>query len=368
MIRIKRIKLGVLRIPLRKPFVSALRYVDSIEDVVVQIETDCGLRGYGVATPALRVNGESVDSIISVVRDLFAPRLIGNDISGFETILNAIDHCVVGHSAAKASIDVALHDLISQAAGFPLYRFLGGNSKQITTGISISNNALDEMVNDACAAVSDGFTTLKLKLGSDQGIDTDIRLVQQIRGLVGGQVEIGVDANQAWSEKDALKFVLRMETIGANLSFIEQPVLSSELSSLARVAAAWRIPVLADESCSSPHAAVDLINDGLIDGVAIKLMKLGGIRAARVVYDVARLRSKICAVTCLMESPIGVAASASFCSGRNVRFIDLDPMALIAHNPVIGGVTMLANKLVLSDVPGLGIEGIEEVEPVVTIK
>jgi L-alanine-DL-glutamate epimerase-like enolase superfamily enzyme len=256
---------------------------------------------------------------------------------------------------------------MAQAAGLPLYRFLGGDSQQITTGISISHNTLDEMVSDAAAAVSNGFTTLKLKLGSEQGIEDDLRRVREIRRSVGGHIEIGVDANQAWSENDALRFAEHVEATAMNLSFIEQPVLFTERSCLGRVTAASRVPVLADESCSSLLDAADLVKHGIVDGLAIKLMKLGGIRSARSAYDLARLHSRICAATCLMESPIAIAAMASFCSGRNFRFIDLDVMALITRNPVIGGATMSINTLLLSDKPGLGIQRIEGLEPVLSI-
>jgi L-alanine-DL-glutamate epimerase-like enolase superfamily enzyme len=365
--RINRVSISLLRIPLRKPFVSCLRRVEYIEDVVIEIETDCGLRGYGAGTPSLRMNGESVDSIISAVRNVFAPTLMGKDVSKFEAILTSLDHSIAGNTAAKASIDIALHDLMAQAAGLPLYRFLGGDSQQITTGISISHNTLDEMVSDAAAAVRNGFTTLKLKLGSEQGIEDDLRRVREIRRSVGGHIEIGVDANQAWSENDALRFAEHVEATAMNLSFIEQPVLFTERSCLGRVTVASRIPVLADESCSSLLDAADLVKHGIVDGLAIKLMKLGGIRSARSAYDLARLHSRICAATCLMESPIAIAAMASFCSGRNFRFIDLDAMVLITRNPVIGGATMSINTLLLSDKPGLGIQRIEGLEPVLSI-
>ncbi|MFJ3367152.1 mandelate racemase/muconate lactonizing enzyme family protein [Pseudomonas sp. NPDC086251] len=365
--RIKRVSISLLRIPLRKPFVSCLRRVEYIEDVVIEIETDCGLRGYGAGTPSLRMNGESVDSIISVVKNVLAPTLMGKDVSQLEAILTSMDHSIAGNAAAKASIDIALHDLMAQAAGLPLYRFLGGDNQQITTGISISHNTLDEMVSDAAAAVSNGFTTLKLKLGSAQGIEDDLRRVREIRRSVGESIEIGVDANQAWRENDALKFAEQVDASGMNLSFIEQPVLFTERSCLGRVTDASRIPVLADESCSSLLDAADLAKHGIVDGLAIKLMKLGGIRAARSAYDLARLHARICAATCLMESPIAIAAMASFCSGRHFRFIDLDAMALITHNPVIGGATMSMNTLLLSDQPGLGIQRIEGLEPLLSI-
>lgn len=365
--RIKSISINLLRIPLKKPFISSVRRVESTEDIVIDVETVCGLRGYGVATPSIRTSSESIDSIISVVGDVFAPKLVGNDVSNLEKTLTTIDHSISANAAAKASIDIALHDLSSKAVGIPLYRFLGGRHNKITTGISISHNCLDEMIDDACTAVSNGFTTLKIKLGSPQGIEDDLLRVQEIRRAVEKTIEIGVDANQAWSEEDALTFAERVTAIGANLSFIEQPVRSTEHHALARISAASNIPIIADESCSSVQEAIVLTSNGLVDGLAIKLMKLGGIRCARAAYEMARLRSKICAATCLMESPIGIAAMASFCSGRDFRFIDLDAIALIASNPVMGGATMAANTVVLSEQPGLGIQGIEGLELIKTI-
>ena len=171
--RITDVKIGMISVPLRVPFKTALRSVNSVEDVVVEIHTDTGAVGYGEAPPTGVITGDTTGAIIGAIKDHIAKVIIGKDVDDFENLMMDVQKCVLKNTSAKAAVDMALWDLYGQLYKIPVYKMMGGSRKTITTDITISVNDPDTMAQDAIYAINKGYDCLKVKVGKDSQMDID---------------------------------------------------------------------------------------------------------------------------------------------------------------------------------------------------
>ena len=129
--KITDIRLGMLRVPLKTPFKTALRTVNLIEDIVVMVDTDSGHTGYGEAPATAVITGDIHGSIIEAIRTVIKPKLIGQDISDLNHIIRVIQGCIMKNYSAKAAVEMAVYDLFAQLYKAPLYKILGGGANEI---------------------------------------------------------------------------------------------------------------------------------------------------------------------------------------------------------------------------------------------
>src|SRR3990170_6812513 len=169
--KITDIRFGMLRVPLKTPFKTALRTVDKVEDIVVAIHTDTGHVGYGEAPATAVITGDTHGSIVEAIRKYIAPRLIGMEIANLNRITQLIQTALEKNTSAKAAVEIAVYDLFGQLYNAPLYKMLGGGDPAVTTDITISVDYIDKMVSDSVAAVDRGFESLKIKVGKDIGLE-----------------------------------------------------------------------------------------------------------------------------------------------------------------------------------------------------
>jgi L-alanine-DL-glutamate epimerase-like enolase superfamily enzyme len=360
--KIRAIQLGMLRVPLKTPFITALRRVDQVEDVVVMVHTDSGHVGYGGAPATAAITGDTHGSIIDAIRHYIAPPLIGQDIADLNHLVDLIQGAMERNTSAKAAVDIAIHDLWGQLHGAPLYQLLGGGRPVLTTDITISVDGIDKMVADAVAAVERGFDALKIKLGKDTGQDID--RVKAIHAAVAGRARLRLDANQGWTAKQAVHVLQTLEAAGIEPELVEQPVQARDLAGMRYVAERVRTPVMADESVFGPIDVIELIRLRAADIINIKLMKAGGIAHALKIADIAALHGVACMIGCMLESSLGVAAAAHVAVARSrvITRVDLDGPLLCQADPVDGGVGFDGPTLSITDAPGLGIRGIRGLE------
>ncbi|MEG1681503.1 MAG: dipeptide epimerase, partial [Stenotrophomonas sp.] len=151
--KITDIELGMLRVPLKTPFKTALRTVETVEDIVVMVRTDTGNTGYGEAPATAVITGDTHGSIIEAINTFIKPRLIGEDISNLNRICGLIQTSLERNTSAKAAVEIAIYDLWAQLHKAPLYQMLGGGDPVITTDITISVDYIDKMVADSLSAV-----------------------------------------------------------------------------------------------------------------------------------------------------------------------------------------------------------------------
>ncbi|KAB8033261.1 dipeptide epimerase [Fluviispira multicolorata] len=356
------ILIGKIKIPLKRPFKTALRTVYFAEDIIVKLLTRSGLVGYGSAAPTLAITGESSDSIISCLVNNLKPKIIGADLSNLEKVMNDLHSSFVNNTSALAAVDMAFYDLLAQSLNLPLYKYLGGYHNLVFTDLTISANSPEVMVADSLIALDEGFQDLKLKLGLNPSLDF-VR-VQAVRTAVGNKVKISLDANQAWGAKEAVRIIRRFEKLNLNIEFVEQPVKAKKLSDLRYVTQNVETDILADESVFSPYDALQLIHHKACDLLNIKLAKAGGIFNATKILNIAEAAGVECIVGCMLESQISVTAAAHFAAAKkSIVRCDLDSPSLLAENPIVGGAVVEANTLTLSETDaGLGIKEVLNVE------
>ena len=362
--KITDIELGMLRVPLKTPFKTALRTVDTVEDIVVLVRTDSGHTGHGEAPPTAVITGDTPGSIVEAIERHIKPRLIGQDISNLNHICGLIQNSMERNTSAKAAVEIAVYDLWGQLHGAPLYQMLGGGDPVITTDITISVDHIDKMVADSIAAVERGFDSLKIKVGKDIGLD--IERVKAIHAAVEGRALLRLDANQGWTAKQAVYAMHALEDAGVLLELLEQPVKAADIEGLKYVTERVHTPVMADESVFGPSQVFDLIQRRAADIINIKLMKTGGISNAVRVADIAALYGVQCMIGCMLESAISVAAAVHLAVAKAdaITKVDLDGPSLSQFNPVHGGVVFNESEITITDAPGLGIVRIDGLEPV----
>ena len=187
--KITEIEVGEIFVPLAKPFKTALRTVENVEDIVVRITTDTGAAGYGEAPPTAVITGDTKGSIRCAIEDFIRPALLGMEIEDLDGIMYRLHSSIVKNTSAKAAVDMAVYDLYAQRFGAPLYQLLGGAGDTVETDITISVNPVPQMVADSLEAVQQGYKILKIKVGKD-GL-ADVARIAGIRKAVGSGIRIG---------------------------------------------------------------------------------------------------------------------------------------------------------------------------------
>ena len=356
--KITKVRLGRISVPLRTPFKTALRTVNSVEDVIVEIHTDTGAIGYGEAPPTGVITGDTTGAIIGAIQDHIGKLILGREVDEFEDLLQVVQKSVVHNSSAKAAVDMALWDLYGQLYNIPVHKLMGGSKKQIVTDLTISVNDPDVMVKDALDAVARGYDCLKMKVGVSP--ELDVARLSAVRKAVGNNITIRIDANQAWTPKQAVKILNSMQDQGLDIELVEQPVKAHDFEGLKYVTERSYVPVLADESVFSPEDAMTIMKMGAADLINIKLMKCGGLYNALKIASAAEVFGVECMIGCMLEAKIAVNAAVHLACAKNIiTKVDLDGPVLCSEDPIIGGAVFNEKIITVSDEPGLGIKGIE---------
>jgi len=357
--KIENIRFGMLKVPLKTPFKTAMRTVDEIEDVVLMIGTDTGHVGYGSAPATAVITGETHGSIIEAIHKVIGPNLVGGEIANLNSLVDTVQKSIVRNFSAKAAVEIALYDLFGQMYQAPLYKLLGGGENVITTDITISVDYIDKMVEDALAAIELGFETLKVKVGKDPNLD--IERIKAIYAAVNDRALIRLDANQGWTPKQAVSVLRSVEEAGVQLELVEQPVKGDDIDGMKYVTSRIQTPVMADESSFGPKEALEMIRLRAADIINIKLMKTGGISNAIRIADIAGTYGVECMIGCMLESSIGVAAAAHVAVAKSsvITKVDLDTPSLGRFDPVQCGVRFNNAEISITDAPGLGISEIK---------
>jgi L-alanine-DL-glutamate epimerase-like enolase superfamily enzyme len=347
-----------LRAPLHTPFVTALRRTEHLETTVVEVVDDEGRRGYGEAPQVWRVTGESLAGAEACLSGPLADLVRGRPLDDLAGLARDLEGAVVGNWGAKAAMDVALHDLAAQAAGVSLVELLGGPSgeQRVPTDVTVSSGEPDEIAATTTKRTAEGFTVLKLKVGTDAA--TDVARVRAVRDAA-PDARIRVDANQGWTPHEAIRVIRALEDAVLGIVLVEQPVARYAVDGLARVTAAVDTPVMADESVFAPRDLAAVIERRAADLVNVKLAKCGGLGVARDLLETARAAGMGTIVGSMMEGPIGVGAAAALVAAVGTSHVsDLDAAWWAASSPVSGGATYDGGVIVLPAGAGLGIGGL----------
>ena len=314
-------------------------------DVQVELEYD-GIIGYGEASmpPYL---GESVESVTKFLSSLDLAQF--TDPFRIDDILSYVDGFAPANRAAKASIDIALHDLLGKIMGQPWYKIWGLSPEKIhPTSYTISNGTPEEVQEKI--KESERFRVLKVKMG----VPGDKELVETIRKAT--DRPLCVDANQGWkSKEEALEMCHWLKERGC--IFVEQPLDKEWMDETAWLRERSPLPIIADEAF---QRLPDILRfQGVYDGINIKLMKSTGLHEAYKMAILARSLGMKIMLGCMTETSCGIAAAAQL--SPMVDWTDLDGNVLIA-NDRFEGLSLVDGKVIPADKPGLGVSLIKGME------
>ena len=365
--KITGIEWGRISIPLRTPFKTALRRVDSVEDIIVTVHTDTGDQGFGEAPPTGVITGDTAESVCGALEHHLAPALLGREVEDFEALMQAVQSALVHNTSAKAAVDMALWDLYGKRYRIPVHKLLGGARTHLVTDLTISVNDPAVMARDAQIAIDRGFDCLKVKVGIDPALD--VSRLAAIRAVVPRDTVLRIDANQAWTPRQAVRILNGMQEKGLDIELVEQPVKAHDLEGLKYVTQHSYVPVLADEAVFGPEDALRILQLGAADLINIKLMKCGGIHNALKIATLAELYGVQCMIGCMLEGRVAVNAAAHLACARGiVTKVDLDGPMLCASDPVRGGAVFHEKDITLPDAPGLGVADVEGVIPIDAVR
>jgi L-alanine-DL-glutamate epimerase-like enolase superfamily enzyme len=334
-----RLELEVVRLKLRHTWtttMSSSEYRDTLEAHLVRE----GVTGVGAGAPIVRYHedAEGAKSALAAVRSI----VLSADPWRLQTLLDSAFRQLESQYAARAALDIALHDWVGKKLGIPVYRLLGLDPDEapITTfSIGIDTPEITrQKVREAAE-----FPVLKVKVG----LDTDEATIDAVRSVT--DKPLRVDANEGWKDKEeALHKIEWLSARGVEL--IEQPLPASMLEETAWIRERSPIPVFADEACLRSSDIPGLA--GAYDGVNVKLDKAGGMREGlRMIHTARACRMKVM-LGCMISSSVSTTAAAHL--SPLVDYADLDGNLLVANDPW-EGVLVRDGRLILPDRPGLGL-------------
>ncbi len=340
-----------VHLPLTTPFRTALRQISAVEEIRVTIRTDTGVEGVGSAAPTGKVTGDTQGAIQCALTEYILPSLEdGVDLRRQHRAFAVIETALIHNTAAKAAVDIAVHDVLAQSTGQPLVEWLGGVRCPLTTDATVSLAGPDVMARQARELQDEGFSTLKVKLGGRDGRDPE--RIEAVHEMVSGQARLLVDANQAWTVREALNYEPTL--VACHVEWLEQPVVARDIDGLAEIRRRGRLPVIADESVYGIDDLLAVIQRRAADMVNIKLMKTGGLYVARTLAALARARGIQIMVGSMMEGIASVTAAAALAAAVDADSLDLDAGYFLQSGLVRGGIRYHGSRIELPEGPGLG--------------
>jgi muconate/chloromuconate cycloisomerase len=285
-----------------------------------------------------------------------APWLIGRDAAQLEALRLEMARRVQGNPFARAAVEMALWDINGRALGVPVHRLLGGRVRdRVPLSWSLAVGSGEAEVAEAREKVARGHRIFKIKTAAHP-VAEDVARVRAIREAVGPEVRLRVDANQGWDRPTALRAIRAMEP--CDLDFVEQPVPRWDLDGLAEIARSVSVPIMADESCGSPHDALAIARRGGVSILALKLTKSAGLASTMAIARIAEAAGLGCYVGCMIETSLGTAAylQAAVAAAPVTWGCELFGPLLLRGDVVREPVRYADGCILAPDGPGLGVD------------
>ncbi len=338
-----------LELPMVKPFRISAGTTSKYEGYLVKITTDDGISGYGEATAKPFTTGDTMGSIEYELRK-FSEEFKGKEES--PELLNELSVKLLKASkASRCAIDAALWDIIGKRAGMNVTRLLGNYRKSIATSYTVDLSPPDQARLQAKKHLENGVSIFKVKTGS--GIEDDVERVRVVREVVGEEVMLYVDFNQAFTPRKTVDISRKLEKY--NVEFIEQPLPMRDVRGMKFVREHSNIPIYADETIFTIDDVVNLLQTESADGINIKLTKSGGITEAMKMISVAESFRAPVMIGCMIETRLASSTALAVALSRpGVKYTDLDGYADLMVDIAEDGVRFEDGLLELPDAPGIG--------------
>ena len=329
-------------LPLEEAFTISRGTQEVSENVVVRIADDEGNEGVGSAAPSSHY-GETAATVEALLPDLLGVVEEIGDPHQLDRIERRTTETVERNAAARCAVSIALHDLVCKRLGVPLYRYWGLDpAETVETSYTIGIDTVERMAEKTERAVERGFGTLKVKLGTER----DEEIIRTIRAAA-PDATVRVDANQAWSPREAVRKIDALDEYG--VEFVEQPVPAENPEGLKFVRDRSALPIAADESCVTLDDIPRIADKA--DIANLKLMKCGGLREAMRMIHTARAHGMEVMLGCMIESNASIAAAAHL--APLLDYADLDGSLLLAEDDY-EGVPMPDGEIDLASVERAG--------------
>ena len=344
----------------RRSRVTPKRPTPILEYVLVRIETDEGVVGWGESQVDVGFFGHTLEDVLAAVNDYLGPQLVGRDPFDRAHLMALIDYR--GHSTAKAGIDLALHDLMGRALATSVANLIGGrHTERVGVSVEIAGGGADAMAAECVRLVALGVREFKAKIGWDPDADAD--RVRAIREAVGPDVRLRTDANQGYTPKEAIRFCRLVERDDLRVGLLEQPVAVDDLDGMALVRASVDTSICADEACYSPADALRIVRAGAADVLNVKIGKAGGLLQAAKILAIGEAAGVRCVLGTAFGTGLEIAAKLHLAAAHPGLADAVEFTELSLHGTLLDGVGGSAFALPLEGGalpvptgPGLGVE------------
>lgn len=350
---------AVEAIPFAIPYTKPLRFasgeVHTAEHVLVRVHTDEGIVGVAEAPPRPFTYGETQQSIIAVIGTVFAPEIVGMSVVEREAILARL-HRTVGNPAAKSAIDMALWDAIGKSVTMPVTDLLGAYTDRMRVAHMVGFDDPAKMVDEAARMRDEyGITTFKVKVGRDP-YTLDVTACRALRRELGEDVELYIDGNRGWTASDSARALRAMADL--DLTLVEEPCPADDVLGRRWLAERSPVPLVADESATTPAEASRELLSGAAGAISIKTARTGFTGSQRVLFQCEALGVET-VMGNQVDGQIGTLCTATFGAAYPLtarRAAELSNFLDMTDD-------LLADPLVISDGclfprrrPGVGIE------------
>jgi muconate cycloisomerase len=353
-------------IPLRLPVAAQLTLSRGVATdpsggaphILVKVSDHEGVVGWGEARPSPRWSYETEETVITTIRKHIAPMLLNADESDFARIHSIMDTVIapgtqIGQPIAKGAIDVAIHDLVGKKRGVSLAALIGrSHDDAVPLCFVVSAQSIDEAVRQMTYGLNRGYHGFKVKAGIHP--ETDLEMMQEVMDIA-GRLPVWVDANQGWDFNTAVRLARELALIGVRV--LEQPLAAGNITAYADLVRRSDIPIVLDESVASPRDLLQFIRLGAINGLVLKLCRVGGLFWARQLAEMALAADLLLLGSGLTEGRIGLYAAAHLFSAFHLNIpADLNGPQFLKDDMVAGPLDFPNRKIILPDKPGIGIE------------
>jgi muconate cycloisomerase len=272
---IKRVDAIGVALPLAKPMLMAAERITKADNLLVRIEAANGLVGWGEATVAPTMTGDTLAGMVAAVRQYMAPILIGADALNRAALAQRCRTSIEHNGGAKAAVEIAMLDLVGKHLGVPCIDLVGGALRRSAEPMWLLGNpdvAAD--IAEAKIKVGEGYGYFKLKVGVKK-VEEEIEAALQARRQLGPDIKLCADANTGWNPSQATRYLRGVEEAG--LLFLEQPLPNDQIRAMGALNRLGLLPICGDECISGAEEILSLGQAGMIGGANLKLIKAGGI-------------------------------------------------------------------------------------------
>ncbi len=353
---IRRADAIAIAVPLRKPILMAAETITHAENLVLRLEAENGLVGWGEATVAPTMSGDTLPGMVAAVRHHLAPLLIGADVRDRAELARRCRAAMMHNGGAKAAVEIALLDLAGKHYGVPAVDLIGGAVRRSVENMwLLANPKIDGDIAEARQKVGEGYTYFKLKVGV-KNVEAEIDGALQVRAALGPDMRLCADANTGWDARTARAYMRGVE--GAGLLYLEQPLPGDQTEAMGALHRLGILPISGDECIGGSEDILALGQAGILGGVNLKVIKTEGIAP---LLDAATLCKQLgLSVTLAAKvACTSVGAAATLVAGCAAPVLDWGvslTQVYLAEDVVRDPLRLENGRFVLRDAPGLGVD------------